>query len=411
MAMIHRSFPDSAIEDVPLAVRRAMEKAEVGDRVQPGARIALAAGSRGIDRIAEVFKAAGEILRGMGAKPFVVAAMGSHGGATPHGQKKVLEDMGKSEDSVGMPVISDMKTVEIGKVGDVPVFVDEAALKADGVLAINRIKPHTSVVGNYGSGLCKMLVVGLGKKDGAERFHRLGPDELEKYLPEMAGLIIEKANVIGGLGLVEDSRDKLSVIEAAKPEDIPELDRELLEKAEEMMPRLPFDELDVLVVCRMGKDVSGTGMDANVIGRRGIRTIPDPPSPRIRRIAALGLTEKSGGNAHGIGMADFVTEKLINSVDWDATRSNAMASSFPEKGMAPLAMASDREAIEAALQTAWVRGTASARMVIIKNTLQLDKIMVSKPLLDEVSKREDVTRESDPGPLQFNKNGDLIMVW
>lgn len=411
MAVIRRNFQNLAIKNVSAEVQQALERAGVGDSVVSGARIALTAGSRGIDRIAEVIKAAGESLREAGAEPFVVAAMGSHGGATAQGQRKILEEMGISENYLEMPVVSGMKAVEIGKVGDVPVFTDEAAVKADGVIVINRVKPHTSVAGAYGSGLCKMLVVGLGKRKGAEAFHRLGPAQLDSYLPEMAGLIIEKANVIAGLGLVEDSRDKLSVIEAVKGEDIPELDRKLLEKAQQMTPRLPFDELDVLVVCEMGKDVSGTGMDANVIGRRGIRGIPDPPSPRIGRIAVLGLTEKTHGNAHGLGMADFITERLRKSIDWNATRANAMASSFPEKGMAPLAMPSDREAIEAALQTARIRDTRRARMALIKNTLHLDKIMVSQSLLDEVSGRDNVTREGALDPLQFDEKGDLIVEW
>jgi len=411
MAIVRRRFRDSSIDDVPSAVRQALDEVRTSDFVRPGARIALTAGSRGIDRIAEVLRAVGESLRGMGAEPFVVAAMGSHGGATPRGQRKVLEGMGIREDHVGMPVVSDMKTVKIGSVGDVPVFVDEAAMKADGVVVVNRIKPHTSVVGDYGSGLCKMLVVGMGKRDGAESFHRLGPGELEKYLPEMAALVIEKADVIAGLGLVENFHDKLSVIEAAGPKDIPGLDVRLLKRAAEMMPQLPFEDLDVLVVCEMGKDISGTGMDANVIGRRGIRGVPDPPSPRIGRIAVLGLTEGTRGNAHGMGMADFVTERLIRGVDWNATRANAMTSSFPEKGMAPLAMSSDRQAIEAALQTAWIRDTARARMAIIKNTLRLEKMMVSESLMDEVSKLDDVTRESDPAPLQFNRKGELIADW
>jgi len=412
VAKLKRHFPDLSLKDVAASVVEAMRSSGICDCIKRDQRIAITAGSRGIDRIGAVIRAIGEVVRGQGAEPFVVPAMGSHGGATAEGQKAMLEELGIDKSVTGAPIRSSMDTVEIGRAASgAPVFADRTAFESDGIIAVNRIKPHTSLVGKYGSGLCKMLVVGLGKHDGATAFHRLGPIELEKLLPEMAQMVIRKAPVIGGIGLVEDARDKLAVIKAAMPNEIPNLDAELLDEACKLMPRLPFDEIDVLVVGQMGKDISGTGMDANVIGRRGIRLVPDMPSPRIRRIAVLGLSDHARGNAHGIGMADVITQRLADAIDWKATRANALASSFPEKGMLPLAFPTDREAISAALATCWVADTRSARMVVIKNTLALDKVLVSESLIEEAMKNDDIEQEGELGSLPFDKNEYLLVEW
>ena len=411
-AKIKRNFPDLSIKDIDGAVREAMQRSGIAGGIRPKSNIAITAGSRGIKNIVEVLRAAGDFVRERGANPFIVPAMGSHGGATAPGQKALLAELGISENTVGMPVRSNMETVEIGHtVGGTPVFTDRIAFDSDGIIAVNRVKPHTSLVGALGSGICKMLAVGLGKEPGASAFHRLGPIELEKILPEMARIVIEKAPIIGGVGLVEDAWDNLSIVKGALPRDILRVDEELVNEACRLMPRLPFDELDVLVFEEMGKDISGTGMDANVIGRRGIRLVPDIPTPRIRRIVVLGLSAHSQGNAHGIGLADIVTERLAKAIDWAVTRENALASSFPEKGMLPLAFPTDREAIAAALMTAWVADTRRARMVITRNTLALDKLYISESLLEKAIEKDGIEKEGDLIPLKFNENGLLISKW
>jgi len=409
---VKRDFPDLSLKDVSASINEAMRSSGIPELIQPGEQIAVTAGSRGIDRIGDVIRVIGEVIREQGAEPFVVPAMGSHGGATADGQKAMVEELGAAEEVTGVPIRSSMKTVEIGSIpSGAKVFIDRTAFESNGIIAVNRVKPHTSLIGKYGSGLCKMLVVGLGKSEGAAAFHRLGPLELERLLPEMARMVMEKAPVIGGVSLVEDARDKLAIVKAVTSNDIPHLDAELLEEAGRMMPRLPFDELDVLVVEEMGKNISGTGMDANVIGRRGIRLVPDPPSPRIRRIAVLGLSEKAHGNAHGIGMADVVTQRIAQAIDWEATHANALASSFPEKGMLPLTFPTDRDAVSAALTTSWAPDTRRARMVVIKNTLALEKMLVSESLIEEAKKMEDIEQKGELGPLPFSADGQLAVEW
>lgn len=409
---IRRMFQSLAISDVAEAVREKIISSGLLGQVRPGADVAVTAGSRGIDRIAQVLRAVGEVVKSRGGKPFIVPAMGSHGGAAAAGQVKALRDMGVTEESVGMPIKSSMETVKIGEVsGGAPVFIDKIAFESDGIIAVNRIKPHTSFSGKYGSGLCKMLVVGLGKEVGATAFHKMGPLELSHRVPEMAELIIRKAPILGGVALVEDYHDKIAVIEAVTADKILAKDSELLEEANRLLPRLPFDDLDVLVVGEMGKNISGTGMDANVIGRYGIRLIPDPPAPRIKRIVVLGLTKESDGNANGIGMADIVTERLVKSIDWEATRKNVMASSFPEKAMLPISFPTDEEAIAAALNTSWIRDAGAARLAIIQNTLQLGRLLASESLIDEIGRQTDIEIMSDPFELMFDENGNLDSGW
>lgn len=382
---VRQKFEDMAIADVEAAVRKAIYAAKLFENLKPGAEVAITAGSRGIDRIAEVIREAGRCVRETGGVPFVVPAMGSHGGATAEGQVDLLAGLGITGESVGMPFRSSMETVEIARtVEGVPVHVDRIAAGAGGILAINRVKIHTSFVGPHQSGIVKMLAVGLGKRSGAEVFHRGSVGQMATWLPQMAGEILARLPVIGGIGLLEDSFDRLAEIRAAKPDDFLKVDREMLEKSARLMPRIPFDDIDVLVVDEIGKDISGTGMDANVIGRRCIRLEKDPPKPRIARIVALALSEKTMGNAHGVGMADMVTERLVKQIDWQSTRANALTTRFPEKAMLPLAFPTDKEAIAAAIATCRTTDPLKVRLVRIKNTRDLHHLLVSEALLSEV---------------------------
>ena len=404
---VRRLFPELSVDNIAAVVHGEMASCGIENKIEAGMKIAVTAGSRGIDRIGEVLRAVGEVVRSRGAEPFIVPAMGSHGGATARGQEEMLEGLGISEITTGMPLKSSMETVKIGTVEDTPVFMDKNAFSSDGIIVVNRAKPHTSIIGKYGSGLRKMMVVGLGKRDGAASFHGLGPAELKKLLPRMARIIMEKAPILGGVGLVEDSNDKLSIIKAAMPDAIPKLDSELLDESAKLMPRLPFDAIDVLVVREMGKDISGTGMDVNITGRFGVRLSPDLPSPRVKRIVILGLSAGSRGSAHGMGMADITTERMVEQIDWAATRENSMASSFPERARLPLAFPSDRDAVEAALATSWIPDISKARLVVIKNTLAMGKLIVSESLIEEIEEKEDAEIMGEPTSLSFDDEGWL----
>jgi hypothetical protein len=398
---VSQSFEDRRIDDAAAALRKAAARSGLAGRIRPGTEVAITAGSRGIDRFPEILREAGDLVRDAGAVPFVVPAMGSHGGATAEGQRRLLAGLGITEESVSMPIRSSMDTVEVARTeSGTPVVVDRLAAGAGGILVINRVKPHTSIMeGPHHSGIAKMLVVGLGKRDAAAAFHRLGPVMMAGLLPAMARELLGRLPVLGGIGLVEDARDHLAEIRAAGPEDFLDMDRELLETAASLMPRLPFEEIDVLVVDEVGKDISGTGMDANVVGRRCMRLTADPASPRITRIAALALSEGAGGNAHGIAMADFITEGLARRIDWMATLENAMATQFPEKARLPIALPDEKQAVQAALATCWVEYPARARLVRIKNTRELAGLLVTAPLLDEVKANPSLELDGPARPL------------
>jgi len=382
---VRQKFEDRALPDVGEAMRRAIAGAKLFERLRPGTEVAITAGSRGIDRITEVLRETGRCVRDAGGAPFIVPAMGSHGGATAEGQVELLAELGITEESAGMPIRSSMETVEIARTAlGIPVYVDRIASEAGAILVINRVKIHTSFVGPHQSGIIKMLAVGLGKRDGAMVFHRGGVGQMARWLPQMAGEMLARLPVIGGIGLLEDSFDHLAEIRAVRPDDFLEADHEMLEMSATLLPRIPFNEIDVLVVDEIGKDISGTGMDSNVIGRRCIRLEEGPPGPRIARIVALDLTEKTKGNAHGVGMADMVTERLVQRIDWQATRANALTTRFPEKAMLPLSFTTAAEAIAAAIATCWTTEPEKVRLVRIKNTRDLDRLLVSETLLGYV---------------------------
>jgi len=398
---VQQNFEDRRIDDVAAALAEAAAAAGLAGRIRRGAQVAVTAGSRGIDRMPEVLREAGRLVRDSGGIPFVVPAMGSHGGATAEGQLRLLAGLGVTEKSVHMPIRSSMDTVEVGRTDSgAPVLVDKIAAGAGGILVINRVKPHTSIMeGPHHSGIAKMLVVGLGKRDAAAAFHRLGPMKMARLLPAMARELLGRLPVIGGIGLVEDAFDHLAEIRGAGPEGFMDLDGELLARAASLMPRLPFDDVDVLVVDEVGKDISGTGMDANVVGRRCIRLVPDPAAPRITRIVALALSPGAGGNAHGIAMADFITDGLARQIDWKATLENAMATQFPEKARLPVALPDGKGAVQAALATCWVEDPSRVRLVRIRNTRELSRLHVSAALLDEVRANPALEITGSAGPL------------
>lgn len=412
MVRVRRKLAEPGLGD-PLGAARSELRAIGLERwVKPGQRIAVGCGSRGIACYAQIVKGALAALQEAGAQPFIVPAMGSHGGATAEGQLAVLAAAGITTESMGVPVVASMDVVEVGQIpGGPTVFFDRHAAAADGIMPINRVKPHTDFRSDLASGLLKMLVIGFGKERGANSIHRYGVRGLKHFIPQAAELILQRMPVIPGLAIVENALDQPAMLRALVPEGMMEGERELLSIARNNMAGLPVTELDVLVLDEMGKDISGAGLDPNVIGRMYITGEEEFTSPRINRIVVLDLTPASHGNAVGWGLADFITERLCAKADKHATYLNAITASFVERGRMPIPLPNDRQAIETALLCAWQPDHLRARIVRAKNTLELGEVYVSTAVWDELKGQSGVQQLSDPLPWQFSPAGELCMPW
>ncbi|MDK2925936.1 MAG: hypothetical protein PWQ41_1710 [Bacillota bacterium] len=394
------------ISDVEGAVRAALSTLRLSERIRPGARVAITAGSRGIANIPLILRTVVQAIRKAGGEPFLVPAMGSHGGATAEGQLAILASLGITEESVGAPIHSSMEVVEIGRTEKgVPVYFDKNAWSADGVFVVNRVKPHTGFRAANESGLVKMIAVGLGKEKGCTAMHKHG---LAETIPAAARVALKVAPIIGALGIVENSREETAEVRAARPEELFDVDAELLRRAKDYLPRLPFDDIDVLIVDEMGKNISGTGMDVNVIGRMYKLGEPEPERPRIKRIAVLDLTEASHGNALGMGLADITTKRFLSKVDVAATYANVIAAGVLERGRMPVSAENDREAIRIALASLPGIPAEKARVVRIKNTLELEELEVSESLRPEVEASPRLQILAGPEALPFDSAGNLI---
>ncbi|WNV75077.1 DUF2088 domain-containing protein [Geodermatophilus sp. DSM 44513] len=389
----------------------AMTRAALGPAcalVRPGDSIALAVGSRGIAGIQTIVQSCVSALREAGGEPFIVPAMGSHGGATPAGQQQVLAGLGITEESVGAPVRAAMETLVVGAADGVEVHVDRQAAAADHVLLVNRLKSHTSFSGRVESGLAKMLAIGLGKQRGAEELHRRGPAHLEARILTAGGLLKGALPLLGGLAVVEDAHKSVHRIELLQPAGIGgDQEAELLEVARSLEARLPFGRLDVLVVDLMGKEISGTGMDTNVLGRRMVRGMPEPPGLQVTNVVVLDVSPGSGGNAVGIGLADFAPSRALERVDLAATYANAMTAGLQgvQRAQLPIVLATDRDAIHAAVLTAGLADTTEVRMARIRSTVHLDELMVSPCLLQECAEHYEPVDTADGAAWDFSADG------
>lgn len=383
---VHQRPSTPKLDDVAGAIRSQLDAAQLN--IQPGMQIAVTAGSRGIRDIALSVKTMVAWLRDQGADPFVVPAMGSHGGATAEGQISVLADLGVTESYVECPIRSSMEVVELGSLDDnTPVFMDRIAYEADGVLLVNRVKPHTDFHSQIESGLAKVCAVGLGKRRGAEIVHSRGPEGLRTRMPLMARMVIEHGKVLGGIALLENAEDYTAEVHFLQPEEIGrEREAELVVRAKELIGRLPFDQIDALIVDELGKNISGCGMDTNVIGRLRIPGEADPISPRVNVIAALDLTPASHGNAAGVGLADFVPARMVEKIDWEATYINSITSGLGgiQRAALPIVLPTVRDTIATALRTCAQPDLERIRLVRVHNTLHLSEFYISAALLDEV---------------------------
>jgi hypothetical protein len=334
--------------------------------------------------------------------------MGSHGGGTATGQAALLEELGVTELSAGCPIRSSMDTVELGTNSfGLPIHLDRNAFEADGIILLNRIKPHTSFTGRYESGLLKMLSVGLGKRQGAAQVHKLGLPGLRRLIPEVGAFLLTKAPVVLGVAILENAREETARILAVEPEDILETEPRLLDEARDLMARLPFDQIDVLIVGELGKNYSGTGLDPNVIGRQRVETMPDLPRPVITRLAVLDVSHEARGNALGIGLADLTTERLVRQIDPVPMRVNSLTSNFLTRARVPLALPTDREVIATSIDTCWRIDAEQARLVLIPNTLELTTFWVTEALKEDVRAHPELSFETDFLELPFDALGNL----
>jgi hypothetical protein len=411
VARICQTFDQPVVRDIPATVRQSFRDSRLRTRLKPGATVAVAVGSRGIANIVTVVDAALREIEAMGFRPFVVAAMGSHGGATAEGQRQLLADYGVTEARLGVPLKTDMDVVELGHNSlGFPVYWDRNAFSADAVVTVSRIKPHTDFHGRFESGILKMLVIGLGKREGPSAVHQLGVRGLKEVMPASARLILEKTPFACGLAILENAAEQTAKVRLVEREDLWDTEPQLLDEARQLMGRLPFDDLDVLVVGEMGKNYSGAGIDPNVIGRLYIVGQPEPEKPRINRIVVLELSPESHGNAAGIGLADFTTDRLVASIDRDPFLTNSIVSTFVERSKIPLAYASDRDAIQAALDTCWQVDSERLRLAVIPNTLELTSLWVSPALLELVGQSPHLIVESRPEPLPFDAAGNVCQA-
>jgi hypothetical protein len=397
------------IADVAGAVDEALATSRRFADLRSGASVAVAVGSRGIAHIPEVVAAAVRHLKQRGFAPFIVPAMGSHGGATAEGQAGVLAHLGVTEATVGAPIRATMETVEYGAtLNGIPCRFDRNAAEADAVLCINRVKSHTSFDRPVESGLTKLIAVGLGKQAGAQNVHRLGPRGYTEVLPALARIAIEHAPIAFGIALVENADKELVVIEGVEPDSFAATDERLLKLAKSLAAHLPFEQLDGLIVELIGKEISGAGMDPAVVGRVGIRSVPDPGKPFVNKLAVLGVSEDSYGNAVGLGNADYTTRKVANGVDLMPMYMNSITAGGTEGARMPAVLPDDRTVIQAMVATCWRSDLENVRFCQIRSTLHLHEILITPSLLTELEGRPDVQRLSDPAPLQFSAEGNLL---
>ncbi|MCB1815055.1 MAG: DUF362 domain-containing protein [Candidatus Competibacteraceae bacterium] len=408
MLKVRQVFADRAIKDVTAAVQAELNKPEISARITPGASIAIGVGSRGVANIDTVVKAMVAELKKRGAQPFVFPAMGSHGGATADGQAEVLANYGITEATIGAPVRATMDTEIVTQLPDgTPLHMDKFARAADGVVVVNRIKPHTTFRGDIESGLVKMLIIGMGKINGASTFHTLhGMDRFPEVLPQAAEALMEHIPFLFGLGLVEDAYDHTAIIEAITGDKLVEREAQLLVKSKDYMAKLYFDNIDVLIIDQMGKEISGAGFDPNITGRNN-RGVVGFDHPQVKKIVVLDLSDKTHGNATGLGVADVITQRLFNRIDFEYTYANVITSAYLDGGLIPIVMQTEHDAIALAAKTVPRVNSQNARIVRIRDTLTLGEIEVSEALLDEVQAHAGLEILSEPFEMAFDADGRL----
>ncbi len=412
MFRVDQVFETKSLADPAGAARTALAELPASKFIRRGMTVAVGAGSRGISHYDLVVRTVCEELQRLGAQVFIVPAMGSHGGGTDAGQLQVLADYGITPASMGVPVRSSMEVVELGRAGEFMLYQDRHAAGADAIVVVNRIKPHTDFHGPLESGLMKMAVVGLGKQKGAHQFHqatvRLGHAQA---LLDAGRELLKRSRLAFGVGIIENQLHQTARVAAVPAAAFEPQEMALLEEARALMPRLPFDEVDLLIVDEMGKNLSGSGVDPNVVRRNSGGSFVTPGANPVLRIYIRSLHPDSHGNATGVGLADFVHDRLVNAMDPQATWLNVMTSLMPANARLPMHFPTDRQALATAVQGIGRPDPRQAKLLWIKNTLNCQTAAASEPYLDEARRRSDLKLQSDPAPLAFDTRGDLLPIF
>lgn len=407
---VRQKFPSRRLSDIPRTIVGELQRVGIRDHLGRGQTVAITAGSRGINHMPLILRTIVATLKEWGAIPFVVPAMGSHGGGTAEGQAGVLRSYGIREETVGCPIRATMETVVVGQAAEgFDVHFDRFAAEADHVLVVNRIKPHTLFTGSIESGLMKMLLIGLGKRRGAEIYHRAVFDySFDRIVRSVGRLVLTQCRILAGLAILEDAYDQTAHLEALLPRQFEAREPELLKLAKEWMPRLPFDFAHVLLIDRLGKELSGSGIDTNIIGRKfnDHHAIPGE-KPNIRFICVRGLSQATHGNAVGIGLCEFCRSELLRQIDTQATRINAITSGHVSAAMLPLDYPTDREMLTQALFNIGLTPTEQARLMWIPDTLHLAQLECSQAYWTEAVGRPDLEILSEPRDMPFDPSGNL----
>jgi Lactate racemase N-terminal domain len=407
---VRQEFPRIRVDDVDAEVRQQLGGLKLEEQVKPGQSVAITAGSRGITNIHRIVRAAVRFFQSLGAKPFIVPSMGSHAGATAAGQQAMIESFGITEEFCGCPIRASMETVVVCQTPQgFPLYFDRHAFQADHVLVCGRVKPHTDFNGEIESGLMKMMLIGLGNHDGAKIYHRAFQDySFEEIIKSVGPIVIARCPILAGLTIIENGYEETARIDAVTPADFLSREKELLKIARELLPGLPFERLDLLVVDEIGKNISGMGMDTNVVGRKFNEAAALPEEfPKVRRIAVRGLTEATHGNALGIGCADYCTKRLIEGIDFAAMAVNCITSARLAAGQLPLSFETDRQMIDAALSTVGLTEPPNSRIAWIRNTRELLELECSAVLLAEMQSHEHVEVLTGLRDFPFEESGNL----
>ncbi|HEY2785606.1 MAG TPA: lactate racemase domain-containing protein [Fimbriiglobus sp.] len=409
--LVRQVSSQPTVSDVSAATRRAWLESPLAKRIKPGMRIAVGCGSRGIKNYLTLAKTTIDTLKELGAKPFVVAAMGSHGGATPEGQRELLASYDIDESHLGVPVVTDMDAVSIGTNSwGQPVWWDKNALAADGVVLVARVKPHTDFRGTFESGILKMAVIGLGKRHGADQVHSFGTRGLRDMMPESAKVVLEKTPLLGGLAILENAKEETAHLEVVATDELFAKEPSLLVRARELMGRIPFPEIDCLVVGECGKNYSGAGMDPNVVGRMLIEASPEAETndPRVTRMCVLDVSPESHGNATGIGIADLTTTRALGAIRQGPFRMNNLTARFLWRSKLPIGFDTDRECLEQGVETCWQPVQDRLKFCVIPNTLEVAEMWVSPALAGTLNCNANLRVEGAPRSLPFDTAGNLI---
>jgi hypothetical protein len=410
MIRVRQTFEKQTLENIPQEISTHLAKLGLEKIVKNGDTVAVACSSRGIANYSSIVKSVISFLKQLGLTPFIIPAMGSHGGATSDGQRRILGHLGITEEEMGVSIRSSLDVIQLGETEEhIPVYLDKEASKADHIVLINRIKKHTEFEHEFESGLLKMMGIGLGKQKGASTYH----DAMLTYgypgvILSVAGKVLQYTNVLFGVGVVENGYCRTYKIDIARPNQIEEMEKELFKEAKNLSPSLPFNEADILIIDEMGKDISGTGFDTKVVGRIGLPLVTkEPESPKVKRILVCDLTEGSEGNAVGVGIADLITQRLLDNIDMDALNINTITGVCPEMGKIPLTLKNDREAIKIAIKCVGLIPLDELKIIRIKNTSLLSEVDISVGYEEELSKRNDLEVIIEKRSMEFDEAGNL----